>query len=235
MQEQINDLNKIISRLKSDEFSVKINLASGFSTAVAIVYADASVAEAIRLCRENIQLVGILLNEIREICLRSVDPRYESPWDSLLAALLIIVKEADLLSVEFASSLVQRAPQIWWARRLATQMLSVEPRDRDTSDIVDMVQLKQGTGLQTECKYFQDTALDSRITSDSIFAPALSWSNNDWRISRPIGLLNQPTIEEMTDCRAEIEADNYWSLPNTASLLKRNAGNVETSEWRLAA
>jgi len=237
MEEQINALNRIIFKLKSDEFSVKVNLASGFSTALALIYADSGVREAVKLCRKNIQLVGSLLDHIREICLRSVDPRYESPWDSMLAALLVVVEEADPSSIEYAASLVHRAPQIWWARKLASKLLSVEPRDRETFNIVDMVQIEWNAGLQIECQYFQDTTLDIKRTSDSFFSPVLSWYNDDWQISRPIELLHESTSEEMTDC-ITVETHNYWSLPNISSLLKRNAGNVKTTdpeEGRLAA
>jgi hypothetical protein len=117
-------LNEYLAAIYSAEFVSNVNLASGDATAFSIVLSSPQVREFVGSARKEPSIIGQVLREIRAISQRPIDPRYQSPHDVPLLALLIAVEQAAPRATQLAGLLVQRAPQTWWAARHAQRVLA---------------------------------------------------------------------------------------------------------------
>lgn len=117
-------VDEAIGHLRSDKFAAEINVASGLGMVKRIIRSHPSVRTLVAGCRDDPRLVSRLLNETRRLAGAMVDPNFESPWDITLAAMLTVIAAVEPVSIEAAATMAQRAPQTWWARRLATDLLA---------------------------------------------------------------------------------------------------------------
>lgn len=119
-------LKEATQEIESHEFVARVNVASDFRTFLRAV-AEQKVIHVLSqelAASENRQYV---LNRVLELSRRKVDLRYENPWDTALTAYvwLLNVKDWDLAKI--AAEAAARAPQCWWATKMAHHILLEGP------------------------------------------------------------------------------------------------------------
>lgn len=117
---------KLLDELEELPFSSAVSVASGLRSAIQIVQHHGTV-RAIEGALDRDQSFGpLLLNRIREIAERPVDPSYSSPFDAALLGSLVIVLRKRPGWATLAATLISGAPGCWWAARFASMVLSNE-------------------------------------------------------------------------------------------------------------
>lgn len=116
-----------LSKIENPEFDIRLNVVSsaqGFFKALA---KDPSVIELYIRMVDAPDAGEEVLGLIYDLSHLAVDGRYENPKDTQLAALLWLAYFAKPDYVQIAASYVARAPQCWYAKKLAHRILNPPP------------------------------------------------------------------------------------------------------------
>jgi hypothetical protein len=128
-----SDLDALLGRICSHEFAAEVKCVSSFTHARRAIagHADAlRLVSLMRARREAVERVGAQISELVQL---SVDPRYESPWDAALSTLLWALSQVVPGATDFFASAVLKAPQVNWARQMASELIA--PTKRTTQAI----------------------------------------------------------------------------------------------------
>lgn len=117
------NIDELLDELEKSEFSAKINIASDLKTARAIIEADETISHLIDACKASEQNQAIVVNRIKRLASIDIDSRYESPWDAVLTALVLVIDSVNSKFIDLAELMAQRAPQTWWARQLTNNLI----------------------------------------------------------------------------------------------------------------
>lgn len=110
-------LDELLRELGETSFSVRVNVASSHAAVRVIIASDALVLKIVAICKKDRFAIGVVADYGRSLSSRAVDPRYESPWDAALTAVLVILQTLDWSIARATAHFVSKAPQTWWARR----------------------------------------------------------------------------------------------------------------------
>jgi hypothetical protein len=116
---------EISKEIESEEFSINVNLASGFRTFVRAVYTEPVVKTL--LADEGDDLAVIFMQRIDNLFETPFDAQYEHPCDAAIATCLLILwhKDSDI-AYDIATN-QKRFSNCWWARKMAEHILIWKP------------------------------------------------------------------------------------------------------------
>ena len=123
------NLNEALSIIESHEFAANLNVVGGTRP----FFAAASREPAVIALRESIASSGFAMEEVlghvSDLGTLEIDRRYENPNDTALAVLLWSLYFADANPgwACTAAEMVDRAPQCWYAKKLARRILLPPP------------------------------------------------------------------------------------------------------------
>ena len=126
-----------LSYLESHEFAAFVGVASDARTLSQAILSHASARLILEKCRSDKSLLSEVLVRVAALTNQSIDPRYESPWDTALTALLIISSAVDPHTGYAAASMASKAPGTWWTAKIANTVLTQSlARHTETQTVV---------------------------------------------------------------------------------------------------
>ena len=204
MSERLEDL---LRTLESHEFAARVNLGSNLSTVRRIIRSDATTKALRKACEEDDKTLEQLLENVRRLTARSVDPRYESPWDAALTAHLILLSDLDSASAHLAAAMVQRAPRTWWAHREASEILTSAYRQSRTRNMPVI----SGTIADKYIPDLQETPtllFRADAASEVVALSDVSFQHHDWPIRRTVIHVNSLVL--FPAVQAEFSVHGSW-------------------------
>ena len=116
-----------LSEIESPDFAANMNVVSSMHAFFNTASKEPIVLEAYRHMLESGEAREAALGRIHDLSFLEVDRRYENPNDTPLAILLWLTQFAAPDYVDMAADLVDRAPQCWYAKKLARRLLVPPP------------------------------------------------------------------------------------------------------------
>ena len=116
-------LREAVQKIESQEFAISMNVASGVGTFFNNLSKDRNVSEVLKAMVESGEAREEILGRLQEMSQMETDRRYEHPKDTALAAFLWLTLFAAPDYSQIAADLVDRAPQCWYAKKLARKVL----------------------------------------------------------------------------------------------------------------
>jgi hypothetical protein len=118
---------EVLEEIQSVKFDVNLNVVSGTNAFFRAVAREPAVLEAYRQMRESGELREDVLGRIHDLATLEIDPCYENPNDTPLAVLLWLTYFTTPNFAPTAAARIARAPQCWYARKLAGRILNPRP------------------------------------------------------------------------------------------------------------
>ena len=115
-----------LTEIESPQFAARLNVVSSAKAFFREVAQDPVVLDLYRQVKDSGELQESTLDRIHDLAGQEIDRRYENPNDTPLAVLLWLTYHAAPDAGPVAAHYVARAPQCWYARKLARWLL--EPR-----------------------------------------------------------------------------------------------------------
>ena len=125
-----------ISHIESSELDSSLNVVSGTDAFFKAADKEPAVREARRRLSQSGELHEDVLTRIYELADSDVDPQYANPNDTALAVLLWLSYFTFPDYAHIAAGYVRRAPQCWYARKLANRILNPPPSEGDNESAV---------------------------------------------------------------------------------------------------
>ncbi len=116
-----------LSEIESTEFDVKLNVVSSMGAFFRAAAKESVVIDLYQSMRESGDAGEEVLGRIYDLSQLAVDPRYENPKDTPLAILLWLTYFTEPAYGQIAANYVDRAPQCWYAKKLARRILTPPP------------------------------------------------------------------------------------------------------------
>ena len=140
-----------LAEIEGPEFDARLNVVSGLRSFLTAVVREPAIMELYNRMQASGDVSEEVLGNIYDLSRLSVDPRYEHPKDTAMAALLWLMAATQVEFAELAAHYVDRAPQSWYAKKLARRIiipapvesgdsqvagvpLDIEPADSNTTD-----------------------------------------------------------------------------------------------------
>ena len=121
------DWQQALKEIESHEFDARLSVVSSMR----IFFRAAANEQSVKVLYDSLLQSGETREEvfgrIHELSHLEVDRRYENPRDTSLVILLWMISFAAPGMVELAADLVDRAPQCWYAKKLARRILVPPP------------------------------------------------------------------------------------------------------------
>jgi hypothetical protein len=127
------NLDAALRAVATPLFSAELNLASGHRQALRLCGAHPATRNLVASLRQSLEGVADVLERIRMLCGRNIDARYESPYDAALMAMLLVLSSVDAEAARSAAMMILAAPQLWWAKHLAQDVIAGEEEAAKTS------------------------------------------------------------------------------------------------------
>jgi hypothetical protein len=121
-------LNEMFDIVESNELSARINVASGFASALAIARTQPAVRELAKEIGSNQALGETVLRRVLDVVGRASDIRYEHRYDTALMIYTLLLSEWSEAFGSAAAALVSHVPNLWWASTLAAKILEQSER-----------------------------------------------------------------------------------------------------------
>ena len=121
-----------LAHIESIEFDAKVNVVSSEKAFFREVAQDPVALELCRQVKDSGDLQELTLDRIHDLAGREIDRRYGNPNDTPLAVLLWLTCRAAPEAGPVAAHYIARAPQCWYARKLA-QRIMVPPAAAGTN------------------------------------------------------------------------------------------------------
>lgn len=159
----------LLDRVEGHEFSAAIGTASSLDIAVRLVRLHPLIRDILSVRGGNV--VETVVRRILQIVDRTVDPRFESPWDTPLLALLVLVDLKSPGTARLIASAIERSPQTAWAREFAQRVLT-----RPVSEVTHVENVGESVVVRAESTlwslYFSSNTGDTEPTPDVLAATA---------------------------------------------------------------
>lgn len=118
------DWRSALSEVKSLQFDVRLNVTSGLRSFFRVAGQEPPVQKLLSAVLTSGEVREEVLGEIIDLVRVEIDRRYENPNDTALAVLLWLMEFASPEFAELAADLIDRAPQCWYAKKLARRILT---------------------------------------------------------------------------------------------------------------
>ncbi|MFI5455642.1 MAG: hypothetical protein ACHRXM_09340 [Isosphaerales bacterium] len=119
-------MNELSETIESHRFSAFVNVASDFDH---FLQSLASMPETrgllIHLTAPSAR--RIVLERLRAVTVRDIDPEYENPWDVALATYLWVLWTTDASLAALGREHVLSSRNCWWSRKLAESLSQAIP------------------------------------------------------------------------------------------------------------
>ena len=112
-----------LAHIESIEFDAKVNMVSSAKAFFREVAQDPVVLELYRQVKDSGELQESTLDRIHDLAGREIDLRYGNPNDTPLAVLLWLTLHTAPDAGSVAAHYIARAPQCWYARKLAQRIM----------------------------------------------------------------------------------------------------------------
>ena len=112
-----------LAHIESIEFDAKVNVVSSEKAFFREVAKDPVALELCRQVKDSGELRELTLDRIYDLAGREIDRRYGNPNDTPLAVLLWLTYHAAPEAGPVAAHYIARAPQCWYARKLAQRIM----------------------------------------------------------------------------------------------------------------
>ena len=112
-----------LTEIESPQFAARLNVVSSAKAFFREVAQDPVVLELYRQVKDSGELQESTLDRIHALAGQEFDRRYENPNDTPLAVLLWLTCRAAPEDGPVAAHYVARAPQCWYARKLAQRIM----------------------------------------------------------------------------------------------------------------
>jgi len=116
-----------LKEIESPEFDVTLNVVSSLGAFFKAAAKEPAALTLYATMRTSGEAREDVLGRIHDLSQLEVDRRYENPNDTALAILLWATNFAAPELVQMAADLVDRAPQCWYAKKLARRILMPPP------------------------------------------------------------------------------------------------------------
>lgn len=133
-----------LTEIESPQFAARLNIVSSAKAFFREVAQDPVVAELYRQAKDSGALQELTLDRIHDLAGQEIDRRYENPNDTPLAVLLWLTCHTAPDAGPIAAHYIARAPQCWYARKLARWLL--EPRQVAAPNFWEGVEAKTRVG-----------------------------------------------------------------------------------------
>ena len=112
-----------LTEIESPQFAARLNVVSGEKAFFREVAQDPVALELYRQVKDSGELQELTLDRIHALAGQKFDRRYENPNDTPLAVLLWLTCRAAPEAGPVAAHYIARAPQCWYARKLAQRIM----------------------------------------------------------------------------------------------------------------
>ena len=119
--------NEALAQIESPEFDANLSMFSSTKAFFRAMAADPVVLDLLVQIHESGELREEVLDRIYDLAGLEIDSRYENPNDKPLTVLLWIIRDADPDIVKVAAHYTVRAPQCWYAWKLARSIMAPPP------------------------------------------------------------------------------------------------------------
>lgn len=125
--------------IRGHEFAARLGVASDLRTflraagkqdSVQTIFDEMSSGETSEESQRHVLCEILRLSRLR------VDFRFQNPWDSALAALVWALSRVNLPLARLAVEAVMKAPQCWWAPRVADNIFEIKEEPMNSNDWV---------------------------------------------------------------------------------------------------
>ena len=116
-----------LSEIQSHEFAANLNAVSSMGAFFRASSREPAVVALYGRMLESEEVREEALGRIHDLSRLQVDPRYENPNDTPLAILLWLTYFAAPAYSGVAATMINRAPQCWYAKKLASRILMPPP------------------------------------------------------------------------------------------------------------
>jgi len=115
-------MDRFFEDIESHEFAARVNVASNLVTFLRGARSQVSVIGIFEELEKEEKLFQVLTRLI-DLSKKTVDPRYENPWDTALAVYLWLVSLKSTKAASLGAQFILQSPQCWWAERIARSIL----------------------------------------------------------------------------------------------------------------
>lgn len=114
----------VLDEIYSPEFDAALNVVSSASGFFQAVREHPTVQDAYRQMLKSGELREDAIGRIFDLATKEIDLQFENPYDTSLAVLLWLTTFAANDNAQVAAAYVDRAPQCWYAKKLAQRILN---------------------------------------------------------------------------------------------------------------
>ena len=119
--------NEALAQIESPEFDANLSMFSSTKAFFRAMAADPVVLDLLVQIRESGELREEVLDRIYDLAALEIDSRYENPNDKPLTVLLWLTYYTAPEFAQIAAHYTMRAPQCWYATKLARQFIAPAP------------------------------------------------------------------------------------------------------------
>ena len=124
-------LKGAIQEIESQDFALKLGLASGSKNVLSIALSTSSAIQLENELKSSPKIAILLLWRIHKISNYEIDRRFVNPFDYALTVYLFLLRNYSPQFVRIAANFVQQIPRCWWAEKLSRDILMGKPLQSD--------------------------------------------------------------------------------------------------------
>ena len=179
------DWEESLARIESPELDAELNVVSGTAAFFRAVGNEPAVQQSLRYMSLSGERQEEILNRIADLAMVDIDPRYENPNDTPLAVLLWLTCFASPKFAHIGARYVEKAPQCWYASKLARQ-ITAQP---STESSESWVPFQWGTRGMESLQFGNGSVSGPQMSAVSsapkvLILPALASANETFRSTR---------------------------------------------------
>jgi hypothetical protein len=143
------ELKALFEQVESVQFSIQVDIASGFRVFQRALEESDIAQSLVRHLQKHPEDRRKTFERLITLLDANDQPEYAHPYDAALAGYLHALNKTDPILAVLASQFVLKTPTLWWAKKLAGQILegvdglkmSFSPRDAVTHRIIELTNL----------------------------------------------------------------------------------------------
>lgn len=117
-------IDKLLDIIDSEEFSDHLNSQENLQYVIKYIRKHDAVKKLVFLCLNSDKAANLVLNRVRAVLDMPFEQEYEFPADSALAALLMVLVDANHSEAKtIATNIISHDAGMWWAGILATHYI----------------------------------------------------------------------------------------------------------------
>ena len=208
-----------ISQIESSQLDASLNVVSGTNAFFKAADKEPAVREARRRLLQSGELHEDILNRIYELADLDVDPQYANPNDTALAVLLWLSYFTFPDYAHIAAGYVRRAPQCWYAKKLANRILNPPPSEGDNESAASIAyadRLHWGLSHESSSESVTHILMGLKFRVNSVInARAPQWVAADNYHSQELGHLRGTS--RVNHKMFAVDDDSPWSLSHVSN------------------